>query len=512
MAHSQRATTPFATDAADELPLSVQLAWRLRALIASGRLRPGDRMPSVRALADWSGVNVNTVRGVYAKLEDDGVIATRHGSGSFVAAGADGSAEAERVASEAIDAARAAGLDPRDVAMIITVAAALPELPELEPAPVEEPDLAALAAELELEEAWRAGDESAARHELRRQVARIEAELASYPGEAERAAPRLAGRAEPRIAAVAELERTRDELLARLAAARAAAARRAEAESRAREVRDAIVADPAGHRWEAVSAADTGDPGCETWSVAPRMGPLGALMGWWRVKVSGGCPLAVPLAAAIGRADDRRGREPDAAAGAQHLRAGREHDDPDRQDAGRGGQAAAHLRHRVHRAVRVRSPALLVSDGRLDGRGQLRRPGASGRELPQPAWIARPARWLLHPRERARVRAARQRAHRRRRRRDGDHSGPGCEEDPRGARRAPGPRRRPDQEPRGTALPRSDADHRAARHLRDPVRDLGRADRRGRLRPAAERVLRNALQQRVGDRAVGIAAQVHVLR
>jgi hypothetical protein len=29
------------------------------------------------------------------------------------------------------------------------------------------------------------------------------------------------------------------------------------------------------------------------------MGPLGALMNWWRIKVSGGCPLPEPLAAAL---------------------------------------------------------------------------------------------------------------------------------------------------------------------------------------------------------------------
>ena len=85
--HSQQAS-PFTADPGDELPVGVQLAWRLRALIASGRLAPGERLPSVRALAGWAGVNVNTVRGVYARLEDEGLVATRHGAGSFVAEGA----------------------------------------------------------------------------------------------------------------------------------------------------------------------------------------------------------------------------------------------------------------------------------------------------------------------------------------------------------------------------------------------------------------------------------------
>jgi DNA-binding GntR family transcriptional regulator len=46
---------------ADDLPLGAQLAWRLRVLIASGQLGPGDRLPGVRELASGTGVNVNTL-------------------------------------------------------------------------------------------------------------------------------------------------------------------------------------------------------------------------------------------------------------------------------------------------------------------------------------------------------------------------------------------------------------------------------------------------------------------
>ena len=79
MAQSEpRRDPPFRADPSDELPVGVQLEWRLRALIASGRLAPGERMPSVRR---WrrAGVNVNTVRAVYARLEEGGLIVTRHG-------------------------------------------------------------------------------------------------------------------------------------------------------------------------------------------------------------------------------------------------------------------------------------------------------------------------------------------------------------------------------------------------------------------------------------------------
>ncbi|MDX6583604.1 MAG: hypothetical protein QOI10_2788 [Solirubrobacterales bacterium] len=294
--------TPFRADAESELPVGVQLAWRLQALIAAGRLTAGDRMPSVRTMAEWAEVNVNTVRAVYARLEQEGLIETRHGQGSYVAAGAVGSTEVERIAAEALDAARNAGVDPRDVAITALVSAALPEAPDL-PLPADdgavELDLSELAGELELDDSWLEVDEGAARRELRRQIGRIEAELASYTREIEPpSAPPPLNPNEPRVAGVAELAQTRDALLSQLAEARGSAIRRAGRERRAREIRDAIVEDPAGHRWEVVSAAETGEEGCTTWRVGPRMGPLGVLMNWWRIKVSGGCPLSPPLAAA----------------------------------------------------------------------------------------------------------------------------------------------------------------------------------------------------------------------
>ncbi len=302
MAQQVEDQTPFSADPGDELPVGVQLAWRLRALIAAGRLAAGDRMPSVRTLAGWAGVNVNTVRGVYARLEDEGLIVTRHGRGSFVADDAGGSPEVERIAAEAIEAAAEAGVDPRDVAIATLVSAALPEglEPDLPAEPDEagdepaELDLEALAAELELDDVWLEADELGARRELRRQIGRLEAQLASYRRDLESLGPPRVSAPEPRIASAAELERTRDALLRQLGAARAAAAERARRERRAREVRDAMVADPGAHRWEVVSADETGEEGCATWEVAPRLGPLGALMSWWRLKVSGGCPLAGP--------------------------------------------------------------------------------------------------------------------------------------------------------------------------------------------------------------------------
>jgi DNA-binding transcriptional regulator YhcF (GntR family) len=68
-----------------EIPLGTQLAWQIQALITNGRLRAGEQLPSVRRLAETAGVNVNTVRSVYERLEGEGFVFTEHGRGTFVA-------------------------------------------------------------------------------------------------------------------------------------------------------------------------------------------------------------------------------------------------------------------------------------------------------------------------------------------------------------------------------------------------------------------------------------------
>src|SRR3954451_11077002 len=109
---------------ADDLPLGAQLAWRLRVLIASGQLGSGDRLPGVRELASGTGVNVNTARTVYRRLIEDGLIASRHGLGTFVGEVATRSPDLKRLAAEAVDDAHEHGVDPRDLARAIYAASA----------------------------------------------------------------------------------------------------------------------------------------------------------------------------------------------------------------------------------------------------------------------------------------------------------------------------------------------------------------------------------------------------
>jgi GntR family transcriptional regulator len=77
-----------AIDARDSTPIYAQLDRGLRAAIASGRLNPGDQLPTVRQLAVDLRINANTVARVYADLERAGILETRRGVGSFIRASA----------------------------------------------------------------------------------------------------------------------------------------------------------------------------------------------------------------------------------------------------------------------------------------------------------------------------------------------------------------------------------------------------------------------------------------
>jgi len=76
----------FQLDQADKTPVYAQLERGIRSAIAAGRLEVGAQLPTVRQLAVDLKVNANTVAKVYAFLERVGVLETRRGVGTFVAA------------------------------------------------------------------------------------------------------------------------------------------------------------------------------------------------------------------------------------------------------------------------------------------------------------------------------------------------------------------------------------------------------------------------------------------
>jgi hypothetical protein len=137
--------------------------------------------------------------------------------------------------------------------------------------------------------------ERAARRTLRAQIARLEAELAdAFVTAFGMGGIPLAQDApeEPRMLALGELERIRDDLAERLRAARVSIAERADVIDANRLTFERMLLDPAEHRFERIARKDLGEPGCGAFQVRPRLGLIGMLRGWWQVKLSSGCPLA----------------------------------------------------------------------------------------------------------------------------------------------------------------------------------------------------------------------------
>jgi GntR family transcriptional regulator/MocR family aminotransferase len=102
---------PLVLDRGGKVPLAVQITGQLRAAVADSRLRAGERLPSSRALAASLGVSRTVVTNAYLQLFAEGWLEGRHGSGTYVAAGAAGTPAAAGVpAAGAAGAAGSAGV------------------------------------------------------------------------------------------------------------------------------------------------------------------------------------------------------------------------------------------------------------------------------------------------------------------------------------------------------------------------------------------------------------------
>ena len=66
------------------VPVYLQIVQQVKVAAATGLIRPGDPLPSVRAMAEDLRINRNTVARAYAELESESVIETRQGSGCFL--------------------------------------------------------------------------------------------------------------------------------------------------------------------------------------------------------------------------------------------------------------------------------------------------------------------------------------------------------------------------------------------------------------------------------------------
>jgi GntR family transcriptional regulator len=66
------------------LPIYLQIVEQVKAAAASGAIKPGERLPSIRPLAEELRVNRNTVAKAYSELESQGVIETLPGRGCIL--------------------------------------------------------------------------------------------------------------------------------------------------------------------------------------------------------------------------------------------------------------------------------------------------------------------------------------------------------------------------------------------------------------------------------------------
>jgi len=71
-------------DSSSDIPINQQLKTQMGWAIATGQLKPGERLPSVRALAGQLGINFQTIRLAYQRLEAEGLVSTRQGVGTIV--------------------------------------------------------------------------------------------------------------------------------------------------------------------------------------------------------------------------------------------------------------------------------------------------------------------------------------------------------------------------------------------------------------------------------------------
>ncbi|HWH45068.1 MAG TPA: hypothetical protein VNT32_10085 [Thermoleophilaceae bacterium] len=150
-------------------------------------------------------------------------------------------------------------------------------------------------------------DETAARRSLLDQIARLESELGAmfcsvFPRTGfDWSVPSRGG---PRMLDIGELEELRDGLAERLRHIRRSLNDRTYLEQERRALIERMLLEPARYKWVRVRNEDIGERGCKECRSVPRLGPIGLLLGWWRVKISSGCPLATARAPLRPGSDD----------------------------------------------------------------------------------------------------------------------------------------------------------------------------------------------------------------
>ena len=76
--------TKITLDKDSHVPIHYQIRDQIAEMIQAGQLKAGDRLPTMRALAEKLGVNFNTVAHAYRELDREGLVRIQRGQGSFV--------------------------------------------------------------------------------------------------------------------------------------------------------------------------------------------------------------------------------------------------------------------------------------------------------------------------------------------------------------------------------------------------------------------------------------------
>lgn len=114
-------------DPASAEPPFEQVRAQLAAQIRTGQLPPGERLPTVRRLAEDLGIAANTVARAYKELEAEGLVATGGRNGTTVAWSPEaGRRELEQLAARFAERVRALGADPGEARALISQALGLP--------------------------------------------------------------------------------------------------------------------------------------------------------------------------------------------------------------------------------------------------------------------------------------------------------------------------------------------------------------------------------------------------
>jgi GntR family transcriptional regulator len=71
-------------DLTSKIPIYVQIIDQVKHMIATDELRPDDQLPTVRQLATDLRVNFNTIARAYRMLDEEGLISTQHGRGTYI--------------------------------------------------------------------------------------------------------------------------------------------------------------------------------------------------------------------------------------------------------------------------------------------------------------------------------------------------------------------------------------------------------------------------------------------